>query len=161
MPKNAPYSIGLSKSRANHHEIPNIDQMCKDVHQRDTPSSLDWPLNSELWKDYTLIVRKGEEPYLDLPPRNAATDLTPARVYLGQTEQTKDHYPCHKNVHGPSDSEDLFACDYNNSRRSNPGQEFARQDHFREHYRDYHKEDLGQYNRVYRESKEDLGESAF
>ncbi|KAE8453999.1 hypothetical protein EG329_007775 [Mollisiaceae sp. DMI_Dod_QoI] len=48
------------------------------------------------------------------------------------------HY---KNVHAPEDQKDSFRCDYHKCGRFN--EPFTRKDHYRDHIRDYHKEDLG------------------
>lgn len=48
------------------------------------------------------------------------------------------HY---KNVHAAPDQKDLFNCDYTKCGRYHDP--FTRKDHYRDHLRDYHKEDLG------------------
>jgi hypothetical protein len=44
-------------------------------------------------------------------------------------------------VHGPDELKDQFPCDYASCQRTRPP--FTRKDHYRDHLRDYHKEDLG------------------
>lgn len=48
------------------------------------------------------------------------------------------HY---KNVHASLDQKDLFLCDYEKCGRSEGP--FTRKDHYRDHLKDYHREDLG------------------
>lgn len=50
----------------------------------------------------------------------------------------------HRNVHGEPDQKDNFLCDYPPCKARGA---FTRKDHFRDHLRDYHKEDLGSMKR--------------
>lgn len=125
-----------------------------------TPSSLQWSSTLKLWQLYSFIVKKGREPYLDLLPTYAATAQTPQRVYLDQASPKKSEYPCqfpgrcgksftrpvdlerhYMNVHASRDPKDLLTCDYSRCYRAEEA--FTRKDHLRDHYRDYHKEDIG------------------
>lgn len=61
-------------------------------------------------------------------------------------KQTVFHRPAdldrhYKNVHASSDQRDSFPCDYHKCGRANDP--FTRKDHYRDHLRDFHKEDLG------------------
>jgi hypothetical protein len=48
------------------------------------------------------------------------------------------HY---KNVHAPEEEKDQFHCDYAKCERAE--KPFSRKDHYRDHLRDFHKEDIG------------------
>ena len=50
------------------------------------------------------------------------------------------HY---KNVHASDDAKEKHHCDYTKCERSFGAKPFGRKDHFRDHLRDYHKEDIG------------------
>ena len=52
---------------------------------RPTPSKLGWKPDAQLWKLYTFVVRRGQEPYLQLLPGGEETVVTPQRVYLDST----------------------------------------------------------------------------
>ncbi|KUJ15771.1 uncharacterized protein LY89DRAFT_587406 [Mollisia scopiformis] len=135
------------------------------IDSRPTPTSLRWNPHSRLLELYKLIVGKEEkEPYFQLFEGCAVTNQTPARVYLDYPKAPKKgSYPCqypwgcsgkqtvftrpadldrhYKNVHASPDQKDSFPCDYAPcGRHLDP---FTRKDHYRDHLRDYHKEDLG------------------
>ncbi|KAF8865125.1 hypothetical protein BDZ45DRAFT_580891 [Acephala macrosclerotiorum] len=131
---------------------------------RPTPTSLGWSPHSQLLNLYTFVVAKQKDPYFELLEGYDPTYQTPRRVYLDHPEEPKKGaYPCqypwgcngkqtvftrpadlerhYKNVHAPSDQKDSFRCDYPKcGRYSDP---FTRKDHYRDHLRDYHKEDIG------------------
>ncbi|RFU30969.1 hypothetical protein B7463_g5364, partial [Scytalidium lignicola] len=133
--------------------------------EKPTPTSLHWSPNTELVKLYKLIIVKGFEPYLELLPQYSATPDTPQIVNLDSPkEHAKGLYRCqypgicpgsgkfkrladldrhYKNVHDAAT--ESFACDYLRCTRSS--EPFTRKDHYRDHLRDFHKEDLGSYKR--------------
>lgn len=49
---------------------------------RETPSTLGWLPDCEWIKLYTFIIKKGEDPYLQLQTGYAETEVTPKIVYL-------------------------------------------------------------------------------
>jgi hypothetical protein len=49
---------------------------------RETPSTLGWLPDCEWIKLYTFIIKKGEDPYLQLQTEYAETEVTPKIVYL-------------------------------------------------------------------------------
>jgi hypothetical protein len=57
---------------------------------------------------------------------------------FGRPADLERHY---KNVH--ADEKDSFPCDYHKCPRSQEEHSFSRKDHYRDHLRDYHKEDIG------------------
>jgi ribosomal protein L37AE/L43A len=57
---------------------------------------------------------------------------------FGRPADLERHY---KNVH--ADEKDSFRCDYRKCSRSKVENAFTRKDHYRDHLRDYHKEDIG------------------
>lgn len=138
---------------------------------RPTPSSLGWTLPSEWIKLYKFVVKQdGKERYFDLLPGLAVTSNTPERVELdldpapvkgahrcmfpggckgkqvtfGRPADLDRHY---KNVHASEDEKSKFYCDYGRCARAL--EPFTRKDHYRDHLRDFHKEDVcmakGQY----------------
>lgn len=48
-----------------------------------------------------------------------------------------------KNVHAPSDQQDSFRCDYKKCSSDRHTKPFTRKDHYRDHLKDFHKEDIG------------------
>jgi hypothetical protein len=56
------------------------------------------------------------------------------------------HY---RNVHASADQRECYGCDYPKCDRAS--EPFTRKDHYRDHLRDYHKEDLGQAKRAKKE----------
>lgn len=60
-------------------ELPNRQ---RSHHQRATPMSLGWKPDTDLWKLYSFVVKKGREPHLELLSEWTATYDTPQRVYL-------------------------------------------------------------------------------
>jgi len=128
---------------------------------RYTPSYLGWTHGTELLKLYTFVVPKGQDPYLELG-NWTPTYETPLRVYLDQpTRVEKNKFPCqypgpcngkqnvfgrpadlerhYKNVH--ADEKDKYPCSYHKCPRSQ--EVFTRKDHYRDHLKDFHKEDIG------------------
>lgn len=65
-------------------ELPIRPRTLESNHQRHTPSSLEWPLNTELWKNYAFVVKKGREPHMELLSTKTPSYQTPQRVYLDQ-----------------------------------------------------------------------------
>ncbi|KAE9366503.1 hypothetical protein N431DRAFT_284563, partial [Stipitochalara longipes BDJ] len=130
-----------------------------------TPSSLGWTHGTELLNRYTFRVPPwGRQPYFELAGKWTPTHESPVRVYLDEPKQfIKGQFPCmypgcngkqtvfsrpadlerhYKNVH--ADDKETLPCDYLNCPRSNmQGSPFTRKDHYRDHLRDYHKEDIG------------------
>ncbi|KAE9378203.1 hypothetical protein N431DRAFT_174978 [Stipitochalara longipes BDJ] len=131
--------------------------------ERHTPTSLNWGLKSaDFVKLYKFIVPKGKLPYLELLENWTPTYQTPYKVYLDeQIGFKKSQFPCqfpgtcngkqnvfsrpadlerhYKNVH--ASNKDAFPCDYAKCPRSQDP--FTRKDHYRDHLRDFHKEDIG------------------
>ncbi|KAM3075086.1 hypothetical protein ACMFMG_007456 [Clarireedia jacksonii] len=127
-----------------------------------TPSSLGWTPNTDLWKLYKFIVPKGKEPYLELLPGLVVYGDTPSRVYLDPPSNvSKGVYPCqfparcsgkrfgrpadlerhYRQVHADADQKSSFPCDYSVCvRHTDP---FTRKDHYRDHLKEFHKEDIG------------------
>ncbi|PQE05760.1 egg shell protein [Rutstroemia sp. NJR-2017a BVV2] len=127
-----------------------------------TPLSLGWTPNTDLWKLYKFIVPKGREPYLELLPGLVVYDNTPSRVFLDPPSNVpKGIYPCqfpvrcpgkrfgrpadlerhYRQVHADADQKSSFPCDYPPcTRHTDP---FTRKDHYRDHLKDFHKEDMG------------------
>ncbi|PQE30268.1 C2H2 finger domain-containing protein [Rutstroemia sp. NJR-2017a WRK4] len=127
-----------------------------------TPLSLGWTPNTDLWKLYKFIVPKGKEPYLELLPGLVVYDNTPSRVFLDPPSNVpKGVYPCqfpvrcpgkrfgrpadlerhYRQVHADADQKSSFPCDYPPcTRHTDP---FTRKDHYRDHLKDFHKEDMG------------------
>jgi len=133
---------------------------------RHTPSSLGWPPGTDFVKLYKFFVPKGKLPYFQLQERYTPTSQTPQRVHLDEStpgSYKKNQFPCqypgpckgkvsvfgrpadlerhYKNVH--ADVKDSFPCDYRKCSRSQEKNSFTRKDHYRDHLRDYHKEDIG------------------
>jgi hypothetical protein len=59
------------------------------------------------------------------------------------------HY---RNVHASADQKERYECDYPKCERAT--EPFTRKDHYRDHLRDYHKEDLGQAKRAKKEDRQ-------
>ncbi|CZR60519.1 uncharacterized protein PAC_10415 [Phialocephala subalpina] len=134
---------------------------------RPTPTSLGWSPYSQLLNLYKFVVAKQKDPYFELQEGYGPTYQTPPRVFLDYPEEPKKgapkSYPCqypwgctgkqtvftrpadlerhYKNVHASSDQKDSFRCDYPKCVRYH--EPFTRKDHYRDHLRDYHKEDIG------------------
>ncbi|PMD46096.1 hypothetical protein L207DRAFT_388633, partial [Hyaloscypha variabilis F] len=127
---------------------------------RHTPTSLGWSRPSDYVKLYKFIVPLKGRPYLELLQQWTPTSTTPEKVYLDETNDRKNfscQYPgvCnarqglfsrsadlerhYKNVH--ANDKDTFPCDYPKCPRSRDP--FTRKDHFRDHLRDFHMEDIG------------------
>jgi len=128
-----------------------------------TPSIVGWSPESPLIELYHFVVPKGRDPYLQLNSQFTPTAETPERVYLDKPRKvSKGSYPCmfprcggkqqvfnrpadlerhYKNVHASEDQKDRYLCDYAKCDRATAP--FSRKDHFRDHLKDYHKEDLG------------------
>lgn len=127
-----------------------------------TPSSLGWAPESELLRLYKFIVPKGKEPYLELLQGYQICFNVPQRVYLDPpSNPEKGVYPCqfpsgcpgkqfrrpadlerhYRHVHADADQKGSFPCDYKPCTRSKGP--FTRKDHYRDHLKDFHKEDIG------------------
>ncbi|KAF7933820.1 uncharacterized protein EAE98_003529 [Botrytis deweyae] len=127
-----------------------------------TPSSLGWSPETELLRLYKLIVPKGKEPYLELLPGYTIHQDTPQQVFLDPpSDPQKGVYPCqfpincpgkqfrrpadlerhYRHVHADADQKGSFPCDYKPCTRSKGP--FTRKDHYRDHLKDFHKEDIG------------------
>ncbi|KAI9647801.1 hypothetical protein NHQ30_004189 [Ciborinia camelliae] len=129
---------------------------------KSTPSSLGWLPETELLKLYKLIVPKGKEPYLELLPGYQVCYNTPQLVFLDPpSNPQKGVYPCqfpigcsgrqfgrpadlerhYRHVHADADQKASFPCDYKPCARSK--EPFTRKDHYRDHLKEFHKEDVG------------------
>ncbi|KAG9245144.1 hypothetical protein BJ878DRAFT_33263 [Calycina marina] len=133
---------------------------CKEV--RHTPISLNWSQGTDLLKLYQLKVPKGEDPYLELDQRLDVTYQTPKIVYLDKEPPKKNVYRCGYpngcrktskrrtdlerhliNVHASKEQRARFECDYRGCDRLKDDRPFTRKDHCRNHYKDFHHEDVG------------------
>ncbi|KAH6674305.1 hypothetical protein B0J14DRAFT_480663 [Halenospora varia] len=135
---------------------------------RCTPESLGWDGNIKIVDSYNLLVPKGKEPYLELKAEFYETSSTPRIVYLHREEtETKNYHPCqfpgsscwkanngrpafgrpadlerhYRQVHAPDHQKESYPCDRNQCNRGKDP--FTRKDHFRDHLKDFHKEDIG------------------
>lgn len=73
--------------------------------------------------------------------------MKPAKPF-NRPADLERHY---RNVHASADQKERFECDYPKcDRASDP---FTRKDHYRDHLRDYHKEDLGHAKRAKNEDR--------
>ncbi|KAG9235133.1 hypothetical protein BJ875DRAFT_345642, partial [Amylocarpus encephaloides] len=135
-----------------------------------TPSTLGWDDSMEVNKFYALDVGNPKEPYLELRAeyKGEASSLFPLQVYLDKvTDETKFPHSCRypgklcwkdgprRSFRRPADLDrhykfvhkalghESFQCDHPLCSRH--GEPFTRRDHCRDHYKDYHKEDLGTY----------------
>ncbi|KAF4633595.1 hypothetical protein G7Y89_g4526 [Cudoniella acicularis] len=134
---------------------------------RVTPSELKWDANMKIEEFYKFYVPKSKEPYLALHENALETFRMPRIVYLDKEETIdKKHHPCqfpgtscwktntppvfsrpadlerhYRQVHASEDQKENHYCDYRNCNRSN--EPFTRKDHFRDHLKEYHKEDIG------------------
>lgn len=130
-----------------------------------TPKTLGWTPNSDLLNLYKFVVRNSKEPFFQLMDQWTPTKETPMKVYLDNPKETKKgEFPClypwgckagkqdifnrpadlerhYKNVHAPEEEKDQFPCDYTKCERAE--KPFSRKDHYRDHLRDFHKEDIG------------------
>ncbi|CAD6444705.1 dedf643d-e780-4689-a075-725ca4ab91fb [Sclerotinia trifoliorum] len=127
-----------------------------------TPSSLGWAPESELLRLYKFIVPKGKEPHLELRQGYQICFNVPQRVYLDPpSNPQRGIYPCqfptgcpgkqfrrpadlerhYRHVHADADQKGSFPCDYKPCTRSKGP--FTRKDHYRDHLKDFHKEDIG------------------
>ncbi|KAH8588468.1 hypothetical protein B0O99DRAFT_488516, partial [Bisporella sp. PMI_857] len=127
-----------------------------------TPSSLGWPIPAtEHLKHYNFKVPKGKQPYLELAQSWEASPEMPLKVYLDSSSDSKrGTCPCkfpngccmsfkrpadldrhYMNVHASDDQKLRLNCDYSECPRSSDP--FNRKDHYRDHLKDYHKEDIG------------------
>ncbi|CAG8982122.1 hypothetical protein HYALB_00003214 [Hymenoscyphus albidus] len=134
-----------------------------------TPSSLGWDMTVMKVQDfYDFVVEKANEPYLQLRGQLQDHSKSPI-VFLDKDshESHKKRHPClypgrscwkngiqpvfartadlerHYNVVHDGSSGEKFACDYLKCTRHNDT--FTRKDHCRDHYKEYHKEDIGEY----------------
>ncbi|KAH7350781.1 hypothetical protein BKA65DRAFT_396995 [Rhexocercosporidium sp. MPI-PUGE-AT-0058] len=133
--------------------------------EKQTPRSLRWQPNTELVEKYKLILQK-DNWHLQILELSDISPNTPEKVYLeipASTQKGSAQCPwpgecvrngepftrpadCArhmKNVHGPLEGRDQFPCSYDpclNGRHLEP---FTRKDHYRDHLRDYHQEDIG------------------
>ncbi|RDL37599.1 uncharacterized protein BP5553_05032 [Venustampulla echinocandica] len=137
--------------------------------QRPTPLGLEWMGNMKVLDFYDLVVEKSKEPYLVLRDEFPEYPRTPRIVYLdrdmGQAAR-KDYHPCqfpdnrcwkrgktatrpvfrrpadlerhYVVVHASAQS---FPCDYQRCNRKRNA--FTRKDHCRDHFKEFHKEDIG------------------
>ncbi|KAI9640125.1 hypothetical protein NHQ30_011527 [Ciborinia camelliae] len=134
-----------------------------------TPSSLGWTLNMEYWRNYEFIVPKGKEPYFKLRPGNQVGEKTPHEFFLDSSSNSqRGTYPCrfqnecaksfvrsadlerhYRHIHAEgSERGDLsFSCDYKRSVR--PKGYFIRKEHYRNHCKDFYKEEVGIQRFVY------------
>ncbi|CZS87883.1 uncharacterized protein RCO7_00864 [Rhynchosporium graminicola] len=132
-----------------------------------TPTTLDWPKKTDLVEKYKLILLK-ENSYLEILNESEISYVTPAKVYLDIPESTQKGFvqcawpgECARgskpftrsadlarhmqNVHGPQEGRNKFCCSYKtciNDRHLDKNA-FSRKDHYRDHLRDYHNEDIG------------------
>ena len=77
-------------------------------------------------------MRKGEFPCL------YPWGCSGKQTIFSRPADLERHY---KNVHAPPDEKDCFPCDYSKCERATSA--FTRKDHYRDHLRDFHKEDIG------------------
>lgn len=133
---------------------------------RPTPSGLKWPDNFKILESYEFEVAKGKYPCFRLRPEYPTTSLTPRIVFLDGGEGTAKYHPCqfpgescwkgqsrpvyyrpadlerhYRQVHASEDQKEKYPCDrFDCNRAKDP---FTRKDHFRDHLKDFHKEDIG------------------
>ncbi|KAH9219651.1 hypothetical protein DL95DRAFT_55528 [Leptodontidium sp. 2 PMI_412] len=133
--------------------------------EKHTPKSLGWPPNTELVKKYKLILQK-DNLHLEILKMLDISFNTPERVYLDipastQKGSTQCPWPgeCNRNgvpftrpadgdrhlkhVHGPPEDRDKFPCSYCPCLSGRHQEPFTRKDHYRDHLRDFHQEDIG------------------
>ncbi|KAL5321925.1 hypothetical protein ACEPPN_009889 [Leptodophora sp. 'Broadleaf-Isolate-01'] len=133
--------------------------------EKQTPKSLGWPPNTELVKKYKLILQK-DNLHLEILKMSDISFNTPERVYLdipGSTQKGSTQCPwpgeCNRNgepftrpadcdrhlkhVHGPPEDRDKFPCSYCPCLSGRHQEPFTRKDHYRDHLRDFHQEDIG------------------
>ncbi|KAE9376597.1 hypothetical protein N431DRAFT_367711, partial [Stipitochalara longipes BDJ] len=123
-------------------------------------ATLGWCHDTEMLKLYTFVLECGE-PFFELLPQWDPTYETPSRVYLDQPKNKQNNqFPCqypgcrakqnpfsrsvdlqrhYTNVH--ADRRNPYICDYANCRRSIKS--FRGKNHYRDHLRYFHKEDIG------------------
>ncbi|KAG0651984.1 hypothetical protein D0Z07_1164 [Hyphodiscus hymeniophilus] len=125
---------------------------------------------------YKFVIPKGNEPYFELVvPAYWDPYNMPGKVYLDSPiSHKKSEFPCmypgcdaktfkrpadlerhYRNVHGTSDQKDNFFCDYSPCKARGA---FTRKDHFRDHLRDYHKEDIGSMKKSDKKNPQKLDE---
>lgn len=126
--------------------------------QHHTPKTLGWTINTDLTKLYEFVVKKGKPPYFALLAQWTPTEETPKIVQLNENEKNVFlcQYPSncgkrfrrpadlerhYKNVHASIGQKECYRCDYKKCSRSE--EQFTRKDHYRDHLKDYHKEDIG------------------
>lgn len=136
---------------------------------RHTPTSLGWE-NYDMWKyyDFELPAKESRmrEPRLVLRNEFGPSDYTPSEVYLDkELNPRKGYHPCqfpgkacwkkgtrpcfsrsadltrhYSRLHISDEKKESIYCDYSHcDRAKNP---FGRKDHWRDHLRDFHKEDM-------------------
>lgn len=164
------YSASSSFSPGSYSQTSQASFGRREYERRETPSTLGWTKDYVLVELYNFVVIKGKEPYLELQTHYSVTAETPERVYLDSPRNCpKGTYPCqfpgcqakkpfnrpadlerhYRNVHASADLRERFECDYPKCDRAT--EPFTRKDHYRDHLRDYHKEDLGQAKRAKKE----------
>jgi hypothetical protein len=74
----------------------------------------------------------------------------PTKKPFNRPADLERHY---RNVHASADQKESYQCDYPRCERASDP--FTRKDHYRDHLRDYHKEDLGQAKRAKRGDERD------
>ncbi|KAH7348519.1 hypothetical protein BKA65DRAFT_398116 [Rhexocercosporidium sp. MPI-PUGE-AT-0058] len=145
-------------------ELSSATELCSDTKTSNcpTPRSLGWAQKDSRVDRYHLVVKRGETPYLELLAEFEPSSLAPSRVYLNLKELPAIGFVCpdhecprngmrfsraadlerhYKSIHVSRSEHGLFPCDYAHcDRNSEP---FGRKDHFRDHLRDFHKEDIG------------------
>ncbi|KAL2071683.1 hypothetical protein VTL71DRAFT_12918 [Oculimacula yallundae] len=138
------------------------------LEEKHTPTSLGWPKKTDLVDKYKLVLKDKEKPFLEILKNSDISQITPAIVYLDvdallQKDSVRCQWPGEcarddipftrqadcgrhmRNVHGPPEDRDKFVCTYNpclNNRHLDE-HAFSRKDHCRDHYKDYHMEDIG------------------
>ncbi|KAH6665430.1 hypothetical protein B0J14DRAFT_606116 [Halenospora varia] len=138
--------------------------------QLQTPKSLGWREDFKFSDYYDFNVPKGHDLRFTLRSEFPASPFTPRTVYLDNVDNENYLLSCHacqfpsticwrresrpvfhrradlerhyNQVHA-TDNRLQFHCDYQNCNRKN--QPFTRKDHIRDHYIDYHKEDVGKW----------------
>ncbi|KAH8685784.1 hypothetical protein BGZ60DRAFT_365646 [Tricladium varicosporioides] len=135
---------------------------------RPTPEILGWEGILKVDEYYNFLVPKGKEPCLELKKGFPESPFTPRTVFLHREDtEIKNYHPCqypgsrcwkpnigrpvfgrpadlerhYRQVHAADDQKECWRCDRQNCNRDK--EPFTRKDHFRDHLKDFHKEDIG------------------
>ncbi|KAL3424231.1 C2H2 finger domain containing protein [Phlyctema vagabunda] len=128
---------------------------------RATPQSLGWQQDPSIWKLYRFKFGNKKFPYLELCEGIQPSYDCPSFVYLDPPKEPRNstgylcqHPDCvdksfkrsadlgrhYAGTHATTEEREQFRCSYKRCKRA--GEPFGRKDHYREHLREYHKEDL-------------------